>query len=61
MSEIERIRSAAPHPENWKPVKSSLHPSDCASYVLLNLMTSWPTITPRRRQNSKTRYRSVTR
>lgn len=47
MSEIERIRAAAAHPENWRVIKVSPSASERKACVLLNLTTSWPGIQPR--------------
>lgn len=61
MSEIDRIRAAAAHPENWKSVKVSPHPSERAACVLLSLMTSWPSLRPRRRTIPNLHARRVKR
>lgn len=42
MSEIERIRAAAAHLENWKLVKSSPAPARRQPDALQSLLTSWP-------------------
>lgn len=46
MSEIERIRAAAAHPENWKPVKRRHQPARPAVSPLHNLLTGWPAPQP---------------
>lgn len=45
MSEIERIRAAAAHPENWKSVKRP--PARRGPEPLRSLLTSWPGAQPR--------------
>ncbi|PKL78131.1 MAG: hypothetical protein CVV27_03800 [Candidatus Melainabacteria bacterium HGW-Melainabacteria-1] len=42
MSDIERIRAAAAHPENWKPIKRSRPQARRTAHPLQSLMTSWP-------------------
>lgn len=61
MSEIERIRAAAAHTENWKIIRTSPNASERAACVLLNLTTSWPGIQPRRRSVPKIRARRACR
>lgn len=59
MSEIERIRAAVAHPENWRVIEASPSASEHAACVLLNLATSWPGIQPRRRSAKQIRIRRV--
>lgn len=61
MSEIERIRAAAAHPENWRIIQASPSASERAACALLNLTTSWPGIQPRRRSATKIRARRAYR
>lgn len=61
MSELERIRAAAAHPENWQIIKAFVPPSEQAACVLLSLMTSWPNLQEPQRQSSRLHSKSPTR
>lgn len=61
MSEIDRIRAAAAHPENWKIIKKPPTAAEQAARTLQNLATSSPGIQPRRRSASRFRARRARR